>query len=130
MKFMKAKKPISANHKKLGELKVENVEVPQFDSIAEYVQAVKGEQNGLNWINSQFATAAKNVGRAMLRTAEDTANLSELFPKVAEAVKSYIPDASGDGVSVKSKAEQRDALKARLESGEQLTREQLLEMLA
>ena len=130
MKYTKAKKPISANHKKLGELKVDGAEVPQFDSIAEYVQAVKGEGPALNWINQQYATAAKNVGRAMLRTAEDTANTAELFPKVLEAIKTYVPDASGDGVSVKSKAEQRDALKARLESGEQLTREQLLEMLA
>lgn len=130
MKYLKAKKPISANHKKLGELKVDGAEVPQFESIAEYIQAVKGEQNGLNWINSQYATAAKNVGRALLRTAEDTAKTEELFPKVLAAVKNYVPDASGDGVSVKSKAEQRDMLKARLESGEQLTREQLLEMLA
>lgn len=152
MKFIKAKKPISANHKKLGELSVDGVEVPQYESLAEFVQSVKGDANALDYINGQVATGAKNVGRAMLRNAEDTvaaekqtqtrqdptdptktvtvAVFPALYKSVADAVRSYVPSADASSVSIKSKAEQRDALKAALESGKTLTREDLLAMLA
>ena len=128
MRFIKARKPIAANHKKLGELKFDG-EVPQYDTLEEFVQAVGGSDNARDYVNQQVATGAKNVGRAMLRTAEDNANIEELYTKAREAVKSYTPDVSS-GASVKTKAEQRDALLARIkDDSKPLTREELLALL-
>lgn len=128
MRFIKAKKPIAANHKTLGELSVPDVEVPQFESMEEFVTATGGNDNALAYINGQVANGAKNVGRAVLRNADDNADKEKLYKTAADAVKNYTPEVSG--VSVKSKAEQRDALVARLkDESKPLTREELLAIL-
>ncbi len=139
MKFIKPKKPITVNHKKLRDAATENgtltiaaekVEIPQYESLAEYVQALKGDSNALAYINKKVENDTKALGRSALNTAEDTAVVDELYTKTIAAMKNFTPDGDIGGASVKTKAEQRDALKARLESGETVSREELLAMLA
>lgn len=128
MRYVATKKPIAANHKKHGELKFAG-EIPQYDTLDEFIQAIGGTDNARDYVNSQVATGAKNVGRAMLRTAEDTADIAKLYEDAAKAVRSYTPEASS-GASVKAKAEQRDALLARIkDESKPLTREELLALL-
>lgn len=131
MKFVKADKPITApSHKTLGELSIE-VEVPQVESMEELVQFCGGEQNAIDFFNGAIETNAKNGGRAALRNAPADANVEELKAKVIDLVRKYSPEASAErGPSKAKKAESFDAVKALVESGQDFTREQLLELLA
>ena len=128
MRLVATKKPIAANHKKLGALEFKG-EVPQFDSLEEFVQTIGGSDNARDYLNVQVANGAKNVGRAILRTAEDNADTAKLYEDAAKAMRDYTPEVSS-GASVKAKADQRDALLARIkDESKPLTREELLALL-
>lgn len=137
MKFLKADKPITTTHKTLrddqnvdgeGDLTVD-VEVPQFDSIDEFVKAVGGDTSALESVNSWTDRDAKAAGRTALRTAKDGTDLETLYKNVRDIVKSFVPKSSDRGPSKAVQARQNDAIRAKLEAGETLTREQLMEML-
>jgi len=129
MRFVKADKPVTTNHKTLGEIKVE-VEVPQAESLEEAVQFCGGEENFLAYFNSSIETSAKNVGRAALRNAPPDANMDELTTKVIDLVRNYSPEASASREPSKAKkAEKFDAIAELVKSGQEFTKEQLLALL-
>ncbi len=129
MKFVKADKPVTTNHKKHGEISVE-VEVARMESLAEVVTFCGGEDGALEFFNNASETAAKNGGRAALRNAKDDANLDEVKQNVIAVVRDYTPQTGGDKAPSKAKkAVAFDQVKALVESGQEFTREQLLEML-
>lgn len=129
MKFIKSEKPVTTNHLKLGEIKIE-VEVPQLENLEEAKTFCGGEDGLLEFLNSQIETNAKNGGRAALRGLPENANLDEARPKIQSIVKGYAPQTGPRGESQKSRAQKFDSIKALVESGQEFTREQLLEMLA
>jgi hypothetical protein len=130
MKFVKADKPVTTNHKTHGEISVE-VEVPRMESIAEFVTFCGGEDGALEFANNAIETAAKNGGRAALRNAKDDANLDEVKANTLTVVRDYTPQTGGDKAPSKAKKAQAfDSVKALVESGQEFTREQLLEMLS
>lgn len=130
MKFIKADKPISTKHEKLGEISVE-VEVPQVENYDEFVQLAGSADNALAWLNNNLETAAKNGGRAALRNLADDANLEEAVPRIQALVKEYKPQqGTSQTTIVRKKAATLDSIAALVESGEELTKEKLLEMLA
>lgn len=129
MKFVKADKPITTNHKKHGEISLE-VEVPQVESIEEFVALCGGSDGALTFVNNAVETAAKNGGRAALRNLADDANLDEAKPRVLGIVKDYTPQTGGDKAPSKAKkAAAFDNVAALVESGKEFTREELLELL-
>src|SRR5215203_1324321 len=130
MKFVKADKPVTTKHAKLGEISVD-VEVPELESIDEFVQFAGGNDGALEFINNAVATAAKNGGRAALHNADENANVDALKADIASIVKDYTPRSGGERSPIKTKKLAAfDNIKALVESGAELTREQLLEMLA
>jgi hypothetical protein len=130
MKFIKADKPITTNHKKHGEISLE-VEVPQIESMEEFVSLCGGNDGAIEFVNNAIETASKNGGRAALRNAADDANLDELKTRVLGIVKDYTPQTGGDKAPSKAKkAAAFDDVKALVESGQEFTKEQLLELLS
>jgi hypothetical protein len=130
MKFVKADKPVTTNHKTHGEISVE-VEVPRMESIEEFVTFCGGQDGALEFANNAIETAAKNGGRAALRNAKDDANLDEVKSNTQSVVRDYTPQTGGDKAPSKAKKAQAfDSVKALVESGQEFTREQLLEMLS
>lgn len=130
MKFVKSEKPIKTTHAKLGELSVD-VEVPQMDSVEEFIQFCGGNDGALEFVNSQIETNAKNGGRAALRNLPENANMDEARPKIQGIVKDYTPQSSGDRQpSTKKKAAVLDDIASLVNSGQEFTKEQLLELLA
>jgi hypothetical protein len=106
MKFVKAEKPVTTTHAKLGDLSVD-VEVPQVESLEEFSQFAGGNDNAVAFINNAIETAAKNGGRAMLRNAAEDADKTELFAKVQSTTRDYTPGTAQRGVSQKAKAASR-----------------------
>lgn len=130
MKFVKSEKPVTTKHPKLGEISID-VEVPQVESIEEFVTFAGGTDGALEFINSQIETNAKNGGRAALRNLPENANMDEARPKVQQIVKEYAPQAGGDRAPSKAKkAAAFDNIAQLVNSGQEFTKEQLLEMLA
>jgi hypothetical protein len=129
MKFVKAEKPVTTTHAKLGDLSVD-VEVPQVESLEEFSQFAGGNDNAVAFINNAIETAAKNGGRAMLRNAAEDADKTELFAKVQSTTRDYTPGTAQRGVSQKAKAASYDAVKELVESGKEFTKEELLALLA
>ena len=129
MKFIKAEKPVSTNHKTLGEIKVD-VEVPQMESIEEFTQFAGGNDSALAFINNAIETNAKNGGRAALRNAPETAVLDQLVPKVQQIVREYAPQSGGDRSPSKAKKAQAfDSIATLVSSGKEFSREELLALL-
>lgn len=128
MKFVKAEKPVTTTHAKLGELSVD-VEAPQVESLAEFEQFAGGPDNAVAFINNAIETAAKNGGRAMLRNAAADADKDALFEKVKSTVRDYTPGTAQRGVSQKAKAASYDAVKELVQSGKEFTKEELLALL-
>lgn len=129
MKFVKAEKPVTTTHEKLGELSVD-VEAPQIESLEEFAQFAGSVDNAVAFINNAIETAAKNGGRAMLRNAAADADKESLFAKVIAAVRDYTPGTAQRGVSQRAKAQSYDAVKELVESGKEFTKEELLALLA
>ena len=129
MKFVKAEKPVTTTHAKLGDLSVD-VEVPQVESLEEFSQFAGGNDNAVAFINNAIETAAKNGGRAMLRNAAADADKDALFDKVKSTTRDYTPGTAQRGVSQKAKAASYDAVKELVESGKEFTKEELLALLA
>lgn len=129
MRFVKADKPVTTNHQFHGAISLE-VEVPQVESLEEFVTFAGGMDTALAFVNNNIETSAKNGGRAALRNAPDSADVAELKQTVLGIVRDYAPQAGG-GTSAATIAKRTVAnIKALVESGESFTREQLLEMLA
>jgi hypothetical protein len=109
-----------------------SVEVPEVDGgVAELVKFHGGEQGLVDFCNAQYATNAKNGARAPLRVLTETSNLAEAIPTIQAIAKEYVPQAgSNRGPSKAKKLIAFDNIKSRVESGQEFTREQLLELLA
>lgn len=126
MKFVTAENPVTTKHPKLGEISI-TVEVPQVESVEEAVKFCGGDDGFLEYFNNAIETSAKNGGRAALRNLPENANLDEARPKIQSIVKEYAPSSSGERkVSAKKTL---DSVRSLVESGQEFTREQLLELL-
>lgn len=129
MKFVKSDKPVTTKHAKLGDISVD-VEVPQVESVDEAVQYCGGNDGFLEFMNSCIETNAKNGGRAALRNLPENANMDEARPKVQQIVKEYAPATGGDRAPSKAKkAAAFDNIASLVQSGQEFTKEQLLELL-
>lgn len=129
MKWIKTEKPVATKHPKLGDLSVE-VEVPQVESVADFITFCGGEDGAVAFVNSNIETNAKNGGRAALRNAPEDSNVEELKKKVFDIVRDYAPRDGGDRQPGKAKkAAAFDSIKALVESGKEFTREELLAMM-
>jgi hypothetical protein len=128
MRFVKAEKPVTTTHAKLGELSVE-VEVPQLESLEELAQFAGSADAALVFVNNAIETAAKNGARAMLRNAPEDANREELTGKVQTTSKEYAPSQASRGESQKAKAQKLDSVRDLVTSGKEFTREELMALL-
>lgn len=128
MRFVKAEKPVTTTHAKLGELSVE-VEVPQLESLEELAQFAGSADAALVFVNNAIETAAKNGARAMLRNAPEDANREELTSKVQTTSKEYAPSQASRGESQKAKAIKLDSVRDLVTSGKEFTREELMALL-
>lgn len=116
-----AEREVSTKHPVLGELKF-TVQVPQYDSEAEYQASVPAEDR-LKFTNGNVATGSVNGARAYARSAEVAADASkeakeaatvELIEKARAVAKQYTPTGSDRGPSKKEKLATFDALMERV----------------
>jgi hypothetical protein len=138
MKFVKEEKPVKTEHPLLGELSVD-VETPAVDSVAELTTFCGGENEHVAFGNSALSTAGRNRARAYMRTykvPEGTAPSefgrvkTEIAEKAAELSRTYTPEtATTREPSQKKKAEKLDLVRERLLAGEELSREELLQLV-
>lgn len=139
MKWTTAEKPITSKNSKLGDLAVagDELEVPQAESIEDAVRFFGGEDKTLEFINAQIETESKNAGRVVLREAvqEEGETVSQAIARVTAAVKekvkgwTYGGTRGKGGLSQKAAKERVDAVKARVQAGEELSADELLAML-
>lgn len=139
MLYVLQDKPVTTKHDKLGDISFK-VEVPQAQSLAEATTMCGGEQALLDFVNSGIATNAKNAARAYARNytvAEgvDPATYPQLVTTVQTTgqaqAKDYNPASDTErGPSKTKKAAGFDAISALIESGQELTKEALLKILA
>lgn len=128
MKYVAPEKVVKTKHEKLGDIEV-NVEVPQCESIEEFVTFCGGEANALAYANSAIETAAKNGVRTGGRAAAADITKEALVEKLQKLAKDYSPSTAGRGASVKAKAAKFDAVEELVKSGKEFTREELLALL-
>lgn len=112
------KRTVSTNHPKHGELKFE-VEVPQYDSNDEFVQAAGGEEPALKVSNGATATGAVNGARAYARNASETATIENIVAKARTVSRDYTPTGQERGPSKKERLAEFDIMvKSFQETGE------------
>ena len=118
------KRTVSTNHPEHGELKFE-VEVPQYDSVDEFVQASGGQEAALKVCNGSTATGAVNGARAYARNASETAAAAEIVEKARTVSKGYTPTGVERGPSKKEKLVEFDTMMARIREGERPSSDEL-----
>lgn len=144
MLYVKQEKPVTTNHEKLGKIEFE-VEVPQAQNLSELTQMAGGEQNLVEFVNGQIATNAKNAARAYARNftvpelkdgqapyTEDQLKsfVGEIETKGQTLARDYSPATDTErGPSKAKKAAAFDQVAALVGSGQEFTREQLMELL-
>jgi hypothetical protein len=143
MKFVKAAKPLTTKHPALGELSVE-IETPQYDSLPEFVQHAGGDDKALEFINGAVDTAAKNAGRAKMRTStyeapkdgspEEKQNhaanfIKELYGTVVGIVKDYTPSSDRTPSKARRAEAALTSISELVASGREFTREELQALL-
>jgi hypothetical protein len=139
MRFVASKKPVAGKHKKLGAFSVK-VEVPQVESLQEFVSFAGGDDKALIFVNRAIETAAKNGGRAKARnldeknvTADQLAEGGEAYADILKVVREYTPQTSREpGISAaKSKEVVSTLSKAIADPNKKSwTREEIEAMLA
>lgn len=135
MKLIKADKPLKTANETFGKVEI-SVEVPQYDSVSEFVNACGGEERALAVINGDVSTNAKNVGRAFAREARleenesKDAGLARVTAETQKRVREFTPETQDRGISAKKAKETMVSLKSALESGKDFSRDELLAMLA
>lgn len=141
MKFVLQDKAVTTDHPKLGKIEVK-VEVAEVESLEEMVQDAGGIDNLQAFYNGQRATNAKNAGRAYARNFEvaegttlDEATKASLHKQISDKVqqlaRDYSPATDTErGPSKAKKAQAFDQLQALVNSGAEITKEQLFALLA
>lgn len=132
-------KPVTTKHDPLGEVSFE-VEVGQVQDQDEMIRDAGGIEALIEFYNGARATNAKNVARALARNyvvAKGTdpstypALVAQLTEKAQNAARDYSPASDSDrGPSKAKKAAGLDSIKALVDTGAEITRERLLEILA
>lgn len=136
MKYVTADSEITRNVERNGtkvELKLEagKYEYPQVDSLDELTTFVGGDTETLTWVNSHIAKDAKAVGRAALGAIPENADITVALQKVADAIRNFTPQGGERATTVnKKKAAAYDAVEALLNSGKQVSMEDLQALLA
>lgn len=138
MKYQAQEKPVTTKHDILGDISFP-VEVPQVESLTEAVTMCGSEANLVAFFNGQLATNGKNAARAYARTYDvpkDTPTeqyptlTAALTSKAQSCAKDYSPSSDAErGPTKTKKAAAFDAVAAYVNSGEELTKEQLIALL-
>lgn len=131
MRFVQAEKPVTTNHPKLGKVEV-YVEVPQLESLEDAEKFFGSTDAQLAFINNAVETNAKNGARAYLRALDsDKTTIEEAIAKAKELAHNYSAQSGASREpTVRKQAQAAKDIKALLESGQELSKEQLLAMLA
>lgn len=141
MRYELQEKPVTTQHEKLGKIEF-LVEVGLATSVEEATTLCGGADALVSFVNSQIATNAKNVARAKARGFEvpkdvtlDEATIDRFKAQIAEEgqqlAKSYTPATDTErGPSKAKKAAAYDNLAALVTSGQEFTKEQLMELLS
>lgn len=141
MKYVLQDKPVTTDHPKLGKVEFK-VEVAEVESQEEMVQDAGGIENLLAFYNGQRATNAKNAARAYARnfevaegtTLDDTTKtglVKQISDKGQQLARDYSPATDTErGPSKAKKAQAFDQLQALVNSGAEITKEQLFALLA
>ena len=112
MRLVKLEAPVKTKH---GDNQIEAVvEVPQYESIAELVQAGGGEEKVLAYFNKKVEQSAKAAATQIGPRESNTATPEQIVAKMQEAASTYnFAVARGRGTSSttnKAKAESFDRL--------------------
>jgi hypothetical protein len=107
-----------------GKVKFE-VEVPQYESISEFVSAAGGEDKALEFANGAVATGAVNGARAYTRNAPKDSPETEVIEKATATARGYTPTGGQRGPSKKEKLATFDALMQRIKRGEEVGDDEL-----
>lgn len=105
------------------------LEIGQFDTIEEAIAEAGGPEKFLDWVNSKKESDAKIPARNVGPSASQSATDDELVEKMKEVAKNHTIGISR-GTSVKAKAEAFDEIANLVKSNENVSREQLMELLA
>ncbi len=139
MRFVKEEKPVKTEHPLLGEISAE-VETPAPESWDEVNTFHGGSDNAFAFHIEAIGTSARNRARAYMRgykVPEGTNPndfpriVREVREKAVELAKTYVPDTSLTREPSKAKkAEKLDSIRERLLAGEELSREELLNLVS
>ena len=140
MRYELQEKPVTTAHEKLGKIEFQ-VEVPQATSLEEAKTMCGGEEELVTFVNSQIATNSKNTARAYARTYEVAKEVeltdelveqlrAQIAEKGQELARSYSPSTDTErGPSKAKKAQKFDEIAALVSSGQDFTKEELLQLL-
>lgn len=138
MKFVKEEKAVKTEHALLGDLSAE-VETPQPESWDEVNTFHGSSENAFAFHCEAIGTSARNRARAYMRgykVPEGTAPSDfprikrEVVEKAIELARTYVPETSLTREPSKAKkAEKLDSIRERLLAGEELSREELLNLV-
>jgi hypothetical protein len=135
MKFVSTAqgKEVTTTHKTLGELKL-GVEVPQVESVDEFVSFCGGNEQALTFINKSIADDDKAGVRAALKSIPDGSDVEAAYERIRGISKNYTPQAA-DGREVRAKKVAafdtiQNSVNEKLAKGEEISVEDLLAMLA
>jgi len=106
------------------------VQVPQYDSLEEFVQAAGGNEQGLKFVNSATATGAVNGSRASCANAKKEQADDEVIAEARSVARNYTPTGSERGPGQKAKLAAMDDFLSRVKRGEDVSQEELLAMAA
>lgn len=107
MRWITSKKPVAGKHKRLGSFSIP-VEVPQAESLDEFITFTGGPEKALSYVNRALETGAKNGARAAARalgeeaTKEDMAVDGKEYKRIRELAHDYTPQSGQErGISAK-----------------------------
>jgi hypothetical protein len=104
MRFTSTKKPLKVKVPGYSDALDVNVEVKEFETFAEAIQALGGEDGAKNFINRAHQAGAKQSGRTYATTIKvpegankDNFLRDTILPKIAEIVANFSPNTAAGG---------------------------------
>lgn len=104
-------------------IKLEDVEVPQYESLDEFVEAATSEVVALAFINKAMSNTASQKARNAINSADQkTTTRDKIISNARELARTAVPtDRTREGTSVKTRAEKGKEMAAKVLSGQTLT---------
>lgn len=139
MRWVTSKKPVAGKHKRLGNFSIP-VEVPQVESLDEFITFTGGPEKALSYVNRALETGAKNGARAAARALGDEATKEQLqapdgteYVRIRSLAHDYTPQSGQErGISAKKGKEVANQLQAMVadSSKQTFTREEIEALFA